>query len=205
VDAPAPAAPPESSTNVALTWRAGPEAPADRAAAAEDARSNALGSTRASVAVGADQGTLRQPTAIVSAGVSRSLSAVEVRGLVRYGLPTSSETVETELTESVQSDFGALDLAACYGAGASFRASACAGAEAGAVRTVRRLDTREGTDVDEDAVTPRLSGTLGALFSHRGGIVEPEVELEAVAAVVGRDEGASWLAVRVLAGVALEF
>ena len=205
VDAPAPAASLEPSTNAASTWRAATEAPADRAATAEDARSDALGSTRASVVAGADQGTLGQPTAIVSAGVSRSLSALEVRGFVRYGLPTATETVETEFTESVRSDFGAVDLAGCYGVGASFRASACAGAEAGAVRTRRRFETREGTDVDEDAVSPRLSGTLGALFAHRGGIVEPEVELEAAAVVVGREEGASWLAVRVLAGAAVEF
>lgn len=201
-----PAPPLEPSTNAAATRPARAEARVDRGAAPSDTRSNATSSAmRASLAAGADAGTLAQPTAVVAAGVSRSFSELELRGSVRYGLPVVTETVETGFTESMRSDFGALDLVACYGVGASFRASACAGAEASAVRTTRRLETRDGTDVDEDAVAPRLSGTLGALFSHRGGLIEPEIELAAAAVAVGRDEGASWLALRVTAGAAVEF
>ena len=73
------------------------------------------------------------------------------------------------------------------------------------VRVVRRLRTEDGSDSDEDSVTPRLSGTLAALFAHRGGAVEPELELGGAAVALGKEAGAPWLAIRVAAGAAVAF
>jgi predicted PhzF superfamily epimerase YddE/YHI9 len=147
---------------------------------------------------------LPSPTLVVSGGFARSFSALEVRGLARYGLPIVEETTETGYSESVRRDFGALELRACYGIGADVRLSACAGGELGAVRISRRV-AENGIDVDEDGVTPRLSGVLSALLRHQGGVVEPELEVSGSALAAGGQEAASRVALRVSAGAAVEF
>ena len=140
----------------------------------------------------------------VSAAIARSFSRIDLRAVVRYGLPIADETVETESTESRRSDFGAFELRACRGQGRAVRVSACAGAELGAVRVASRLRA-DGADIDEDVLSPRLSGVVAALVSHRGGLIEPEIELGGAAVAFGRDTGRSWLVVRVAAGAALAF
>jgi hypothetical protein len=160
--------------------------------------------TRAALTMGADMGTLPQPTATLGVGLSRSFSAIQLAALVRYGLPIVNETVETGLVQTDRRDFGTLELRACYGAGKALHVAACAGAEAGAVRVTQSSQADE-EDVDEDAVSPRLAGTLVAHLSHRAGIIEPEVEIGGAAAALGRDENAPWLALRVAAGASIEF
>jgi hypothetical protein len=161
-------------------------------------------SSRASLAAGADLGTLPVPTLTVAAGVSRSFSALELSGVVRYGLPTVSDNVEGGVSESVRRDFGAVELRACYGVGARVHVAACGGGEVGVVRASRRV-SGSGVDVDEDEVSPRLSGVVAAQFSHRGGAIHPELELSGAAVALGRQPGASVLALRVAAGAAVEF
>jgi hypothetical protein len=168
-------------------------------------RRTSLASARLSLATGGDTGTLPSPTLLASAGISRSFSFVEVEGHVRYGFPVSDERVETGSTESLRYDFAAADVRACYGAGEAFRVSACAGGEFAAVRVRHQLEAENGIDIDEDSVTPRLSAELGALFSRRGGVVEPEVELSGVAVALGRAKGASVLALRATLGAAVTF
>ncbi|HEX6276744.1 MAG TPA: hypothetical protein VFZ53_27060 [Polyangiaceae bacterium] len=161
-------------------------------------------STRVSLATGAELGTLPDPTLIVSGAVARSLSLVDVRAVLRYGLPTVHETVETGFTESVRREFAALELRACRGTGATVRVSLCAGGEVGFVRATHRLDTG-AQDSDETTTAPRVAGTLAAQFSHAGGLIEPELELAGAAVAYGGDPAASWLAVRVTAGAAVAF
>ena len=172
---------------------------------ASDGSNATAASTRVSLAAGADVGTLPDPALTVTARFARALSALELGGAVRYAPPTTNETVESGFTESVRRDFGAMELRACVGTREHFRLSACAGAELGAVRVVRRLRTEDGADQDEDSVTPRLSGTLAGLFALRGGAVEPELELGGAAVAFGKEAGASWLAIRVAAGAAVAF
>ena len=170
-----------------------------------DRSSVTAASTRVSLAAGADMGTLPDPALMVAARFAHSLSVLELGGAVRYAPPTTNETVESGSAETVQRDFGAMELRACVGTRDRFRLSACTGAEVGALRVVRRLRTDDGTDSDVDSVTPRLSGTLAALLAHRGGVIEPELELGGAAVALGRETGASWLAIRVAAGAAVAF
>lgn len=162
-------------------------------------------SRRASFAAGVDVGTLPDPSLSLSGGFVQSLAAVELGGIIRYVPATTNESVETEFTESVRRDFAALELRACYGTGERFRLSACSGAEVGAVRVARRFESEDGTDQDEDTVTARLAGTLAAVFAHRGGLIEPEVEIAGAAVAFGRENTAPWLVVRVAAGAAVAF
>jgi hypothetical protein len=165
----------------------------------------AVSSTRVALGTGADVGTLSDPTLTISAALAHSVSALEVRAVARYGLPLADETVETGFAESTRTDFGAIELRGCHGAGQALRFSACAGTEVGAVRVSRRLMTGQATSTTEQSVLPRLSGTVSALLAHRGGIVEPELELAGAAVVLGREGTDSWLAVRVAAGAAVAF
>lgn len=161
-------------------------------------------SSRASLAAGVDMGTLPSPTLTVSGALARSFSAFELSGAVRYGLPTESENVENGVSESVRRDFGAVELAACYGIGVRVRLAACGGAEVGVVRSTRQ-SSGPGVDVDEDAAHPRVAGIFGARVSHRAGSIQPELELSGVAVALGRQPDASLLALRVAAGAAVEF
>jgi hypothetical protein len=160
---------------------------------------------RVSLATGVDAGTLSLPTLYAAAGVSRSLSALELRGLVRYGFPAVEENEDAGVSEAERSDFGALELRSCYGTTGKLRLAACGGGELGVLRSSRRLEREAGVDEDEDGVSARLSGVLAAVVSHRGGAVQPELEFSGSGVALGRDEGASWLVLRVSAGAAVEF
>ena len=182
----------------------GTRVPIDEGAARIESSPESSASSRASLSTGIDVGTLPSPTLVVSGGFARSFSAVEVSALARYGLPSVNETTETGFHESVRRDFGAVEIHACYGVGARVRWGACTGGELGAVRVTRRVE-EGGTDVDEDAVSPRLSGVLAAFVRHQGGTVQPELEVSGSAVAVGRQESASLIALRVSAGAAVEF
>jgi hypothetical protein len=168
-------------------------------------RPASIATTRLSLATGGDTGTLPSPTLLASAGISRSFSCMDVEGHVSYGFPVSDERVETESTESLRYEFAAVDVRACRGTGETFRVSACAGGEFAAVRIRHQLETENGIGIDEDSVTPRVSAVLGALFSRRGGVVEPAVELSGVAVAFGREKGASVLILRATVGAAVAF
>jgi hypothetical protein len=205
-EAPARAAPAVEEEDAPLVEQMAPARPRvdDGAASTKGGSSANEPVTRAAFTMGADVGTLPQPTATLGVGVSRSLSELELAALVRYGLPVVEETVETGLVETDRRDFGALELRACYGAGTAIHVAACAGAEVFAVRVTRSSKT-DDVDVDEDVLSPGLAGTLVAHLSHRAGIVEPEVEIGGAALALGRDESAPRLALRVAAGASIEF
>jgi hypothetical protein len=128
-----------------------------------------------------------------------------VRSSLRYGLMTEDERVETGFSESVQRDFGAGGLSVCYGMGANFRFSACTGGEVGVVRVGRRLAVDGGPTRDQDELSPRLSGLLGAILSARHGRLRPELELSGSVLALGRREGAAPVALRAAAGAAVDF
>jgi hypothetical protein len=219
-DAPAPAASPDSESHgVAPEPPVSPNDPAapllvaaapararvDHGVRAPEARPGTSNETRVALATGVDAGTLPHPTLTLSGGIGASLSTLELRALARYGLPATDETVETGLVESTRHDFATVELRACAGSGQAFRLSACAGAEAGAVRIERHRSAENAAPRDERSLAPRLSGTLAALLAHRGGLVEPEIELAGVAVALGRSDGAPPVALRVSAGAAVAF
>jgi hypothetical protein len=195
-------APPLAPPGVELFERA-PTAPVDRDAGGEASLVTDR-ATRVALSTGIDSGSLPHGTMTVSAALARSFSKTDLRAVVRYGLPIADETIESDSMASRRSDFGAFELRACRGKGRAVRISACAGAELGAVRVASRQH-ENGADIDEDTLSPRLSGVVAALVSHRGGLIEPEVELGGAAVAVGRDTGRSWLVVRIAAGAALAF
>jgi hypothetical protein len=161
--------------------------------------------TRLTLVTGVDRGTLPGPTLTLAGAVTRSFGALELAAVARYGLPIAEELVETGFSESQRHDFGGLELRACRGLGQATRLSACAGTEVGAVRARRSRLAEDGSELDSDQISPRLSGTLAALVARRGGLIEPALELAGAAVAVGRPAGAPWLSVRVAAGAAIAF
>jgi hypothetical protein len=159
---------------------------------------------RVSLLTGLDAGTLAGATPFAAAGLALVSDPLELRAAVRYGLPAVDEQADGARTTSRRREFGAVDVGACYGAGRDFRFSACGGGELGVTRHVERWRTRQ-VDGDQDDVRPRLSGVVRALFAHRVGLVQPELELAGLAVALGRQEDARWLAVRVAAGAAVQF
>jgi hypothetical protein len=161
--------------------------------------------TRISLATGIDAGTLSGATMTLSGAVLRSFGVVELGAMARYGMPAADETIEAGFSLSERRDFGSLELRACRALGRAIQISTCAGTEIGVVRAARKREGNDGSELDEDSVLPRLSGTLAALAAHRGGFIEPELELAGAVVALGRDEGAPWVVVRVSAGAAVAF
>jgi hypothetical protein len=128
-----------------------------------------------------------------------------MRSSLRYGLLTEDERVETGFSESVRRDFGAIGLSVCYGLGANFRFSACGGGELGVLRVGRRIEVDGALTGNQDELSPRMSGVLGALFSVRRGRLRPELELSGAVLALGRRQGASPVALRAAAGASLVF
>jgi hypothetical protein len=159
---------------------------------------------RIALATGADSGTLPVATLYVSGAVARSLAAFELRGVVRYGLPTVDDSAEDGASQSERNDFGALELRGCYGIGSRLRLSGCTGTELGAVRRSRRWQSEERTG-EESALDTRFSGVLAAAVAHRAGPIQPELELSGAAVAFGREPEASWLVLRMSLGAALAF
>jgi hypothetical protein len=161
--------------------------------------------TRLGLMTGIDAGTLPHATVTVAGTAVRSLPELDLRAVLRYGLPTADETIESDFARAHRSDFGALELLACRGTQHVLHVSACAGAEIGVVRASHTERTEPSSDVDEQRVTPRLSGTLAARFAYLGGLVEPELELAGAAVALGRHVESPWFVVRVAAGAAVTF
>jgi hypothetical protein len=162
---------------------------------------------RATLSTGVDTGTISLPTAYLGAGFTRVLEPVELRAVVRFGVPHVEEEEtdgEAARSEVLRRDFGALDLSACYALGASWRFSACAGGELGVIRTQERRVEGQ-VEVDTDSADPRISGVLTALIARRAGTVQPELELSSLAVAAGRPEQSPWLALRAGVGVAMQF
>ncbi len=159
---------------------------------------------RVSLMTGLDAGTLAEATPFAAARVALVEGRLELRAAVRYGLPRIEEQADGAGTASTRREFGAVDAGACYGLGGEFRFSACGGGELGVTRHVERWRTQQ-VESDQDDVRPRVSGVVRALFAHRAGLVQPELELAGLAVAVGRPDDARWLAIRVAAGAAVQF
>jgi hypothetical protein len=163
------------------------------------------GSSRLSLGGGVDVGTMPNATAFVAGGITHSLSAVDLRGSLRYGLPTEDERVESGIDQSIRREYGAMGLSACYGVGGSVHLLACAGGELSLVRNAHRLEVEGSSSLDRDELSARVSGVLGAVLSRREGWIQPEIELAGSALALGRRNGTPPIAVRAAAGAAVNF
>jgi hypothetical protein len=202
-DAPPPELPRASESELAVHSEAPPVYESE--AGARVASTATQSSSRLSLAAGADVGTMPRATAFLSAGFTEWLSAIALRGSLRYGLPTADERVEEGFDESVRRDYGALGLSACYGVGRSVQLLACAGGELSVLRTAQRLEIEGTTSLDEEELSTRLSGVIGAVLSRRQGWLQPEIELAGSALALGRRNGAGPIAIRAAAGAAVTF
>ena len=72
------------------------------------------------------------------------------------------------------------------------------------MRTSRSVAV-QGSSIDEDELSPRVSGVLAALFSLRQGPLRPELEVSGAALALGGSERAPRLAFRAAAGAAVDF
>jgi hypothetical protein len=163
------------------------------------------GTRRLALSLGFDAGTLSTPTLVVAGGLAKSFAALELRGALRYGLASVEEELDAGSSEFRRQEFGAFDARVCYGTASSLRVAACGGAELGVLWSSRRVELASGLDEEDQAIAPRLSGTLAALVAHRGGRIQPELECSASGVAFGREAAASWLVLRVSAAAAVAF
>jgi hypothetical protein len=160
---------------------------------------------RLNLATGVDVGTLPQPTLTLAGAFTWAIQGVELTAMGRYGLPIADERVESGARETQRHDFVGVELRACRGVGEAARLSACTGTELGVVRLRHARELEGEVARGAQLVFPRLSGTLAALLAHRGGLIEPGLEVGGAAVALGRDAGAPWLVLRVAAGAAIAF
>lgn len=170
-----------------------------------DFQLDGVGVRRLALSLGLDAGTFSTPTLVVAGGLAKSFAALELRGALRYGLASVEEELDAGSSEFRRQEFGAFDARACYGTASSLRVAACGGAELGVLWSSRRVELASGLDDEDQAIAPRLSGTLAALVAHRGGRIQPELECSASGVAFGREAAASWLVLRVSAAAAVAF
>lgn len=152
---------------------------------------------------GIETGTLPRPAPYVGASFAHPVGAWEVWSGLRYGLPAEEESVESNSSEQLRRDFGAIGLSLCRGVGAAWRFSLCAGGEFGAVR-VDRTRREGGVEIDSDEDRVRVAGVATTRLTGRAGRVRPELGFSAAAASLGPGDPAT-LSLRLAAGVAMQF
>jgi hypothetical protein len=153
--------------------------------------------------VGADRGSLSEPTLVVQAGAAVSLGRGEVRALVSYGVPSVREE-ESDVFSSVHADFGALALDYCRALDAERWVSACAGLEFG-LRRYSRVEQAEGARIERERFEPGTSVLGGLAFVYRDAAVQPRLDVMAGRALLGAPAEAPPLGFRAALGAAVQF
>jgi hypothetical protein len=182
--------------------------PASAAVADAFAAQNELGRDtggwRLLLGVGADRGSLSEPTLVVQAGAAVSLGRGEVRALVSYGVPSVREE-ESDVFSSVHADFGALALDYCRALDAERWVSACAGLELGLRRYSRVEQAAEGARIERERFEPGTSVLGGLAFVYRDAAVQPRLDVMAGRALLGAPAEAPPLGFRAALGAAVQF
>jgi hypothetical protein len=213
-------APPEDSTSreasaspggaASLGDAASPEstrrapAPIADALAAHDELGRDTRGWRLLLGVGADRGSLSEPTAVVQAGAAASLGRGEVRALVSYGVPTVREEV-SDVFSSVHADFGALALDYCRALDAERWVSACAGLELGLRRYSRVEQAAEEARIERERFEASTSVLAGLAFVYRDATVQPRLDVMSGRALLGAPAEAPLLGFRAALGAAVQF
>jgi hypothetical protein len=164
---------------------------------------------RVLMALGADVGTLPEPTATVGAGVVASVGDAEFRALAWYGVPSSREEVsqptgEPSRVASTRADFGAASLDYCQSLQGWRWLALCGGLSA----HLTRLSSIEGSvDAPRDAEERWAWSTgvaVGTTLVYRDVPWQPQLELGAQLPIIGTAADAS-LGLRAALGAALPF
>jgi hypothetical protein len=153
-------------------------APLRDSAARSRSRAGGLG---LELSTGIDGGTLPTSTAYVAAGLRHALGNVELRSVVHYGLPYVEEIESHAASRRTERDFTTLELGACYGFGVALRFAGCAGGELGVLRSQHSVSESGRATRETDELHSRFAAVLTGLLAHRGGVIEPELELSALA------------------------
>ena len=154
---------------------------------------------RVAVHAGMDAGTLASPTCYLGALAVMPAGPIEWRALVAYGVPSIEERIDPGVAELRREQFLLLDLGACYGRGDRVWLAGCA---AGELSVLQRAHVHN--EVASNRTGVRISGVLAAHVAYRGALLQPELELAAVAAAYGAP-AARPLAFRASVGVGLSF
>jgi hypothetical protein len=184
-----------------------PTRPAPAAAdalAAQDELGRDAGGWRLLLGVGADRGSLSEPTLVVQAGAAVSLGRGEARALVSYGVPSVREEV-SDVFSSVHADFGALALDYCRALDAERWVSACVGLELGLRRYSRVEQAAERARIERERFEPSTSVLAGLAFVYRDAAVQPRLDVMAGRALLGAPAEAPPLGFRAALGAAVQF
>jgi hypothetical protein len=180
----------------------------DLSTRAKQARSSSrTAERRIALLGGLDAGTLPVPAPYVAVGVGWARRQIEISLSLRGGVPQKSieENRDAALDrESLGWAFGGFDLSACYGSSGAWRLAACLGGEAGVVHATREVELGghvTATEVND----PFIAGVVSTMVAHRGGWMQPVLELGATAVALGPERTTSRLGVRAAGGAALQF
>jgi hypothetical protein len=145
---------------------------------------------RVLMAIGADVGTLPEPTATVGAGVVTRAGQAELRALAWYGVPSSREEAsqragEPSTVASTRADFGAASLDYCQSLEGWQWLAPCGGLSA---HLTRRSSLEERPDAPRD-LEERWAWSagiaVGAALVYRDVPWQPQLELGAQLPVIG--------------------
>jgi hypothetical protein len=181
-----------------------PAAIVDALAAQDDALGRDERGWRLLLGVGADRGSLSEPTLVAQAGAAVSLGRGEVRAIASYGVPSVREEV-SDVFSSVQADFGALALDYCRALDAERWLSACAGLELGLRRYSRVEQAAERARIERERFEPSTSVLAGLAFVYRDATVQPRLDVMAGRALVRAPAEAPPLGFRAALGAAVQF
>ena len=164
---------------------------------------------RVLMALGADVGTLPEPTATVGAGIVASIGDAELRALAWYGVPSIREEVLQRMGEpisvaSTRADFGAASLDYCQSLRGWRWLALCAGLSAHLTR-LSSLEERIDAPRDPEERWVWSTGVaVGATLVYRDVPWQPQFELGAQLPLIGTAADAS-LGFRAALGAALPF
>jgi hypothetical protein len=164
---------------------------------------------RVLMTLGADVGTLPEPTGTLGAGVVASIGDAELRALAWYGVPSfreevSQRTGEPSSVASTRADFAAASLDYCQSLRAGRWLSLCGGVSAHLTR-LSSLEERIDAPRDPEERWAWSTGVaVGATLVYRNVPWQPQLELGAQLPVIGTAADAS-LGFRAALGAALPF
>jgi hypothetical protein len=154
--------------------------------------------------IGADRGSLREPTVVIQAGGAASLGRGELRALASYGVPSVREEV-SDVFRRVRADVGALALDYCRGLDAERWVSACAGLELGLRRYSRIEQAAEEPRIEREHFEPSTSVLAGLAFVYRDATVQPQLDVTLRRALLGALAESPALGFRAALGAAVQF
>jgi hypothetical protein len=154
--------------------------------------------------VGADHGSLAEPTVVVRIGTDMALGPGELRAFLWYGVPSIREEIGPAL-ERTRSDFGSMALDYCLHLTDSGWLAACGGLEARARRFARLQLGANQERSEAERTSATLAAATGLVVSYRGAFAQPALDVSTLVPVAGGSQGEGPFGFRAVLGAALPF